>query len=84
MNTFGWSATADAVDPWIYTDIAKTFLLDSIMFERLRELNAHSVQSLTKRLLEAHDRGYWSPDEDILERLRDLVGNLERQIAGIM
>ena len=25
LNTFGWSATADAVDPWIYTDIAKTF-----------------------------------------------------------
>ncbi len=53
------------------------------MFERLQELNPHSVQSLTKRLLEAHDRGYWNPDEDNLEKLRDLVGNLERQLAGI-
>jgi magnesium chelatase subunit H len=25
-NTFGWSATADAVDPWIYTEISNTFL----------------------------------------------------------
>jgi len=83
LNTFGWSATADAVDPWIYTDIAKTFLLDSIMFERLRELNAHSVESLTKRLLEAHDRGYWNPDEDILERLRDMVGELELHLEGV-
>ena len=24
-NTFGWSATAEAVDPWIYTEIARTF-----------------------------------------------------------
>ncbi len=85
LNTFGWSATADAVDPWIYTDIAKTFLLDAEMYRRLQELNPYSVQSLTKRLLEAHDRGYWNPDEEILERLRDLVGNLEdrlEQTAG--
>ena len=83
LNTFGWSATADAVDSWIYTDIAKTFLLDSIMFNRLLELNPYSVRSLTKRLLEAHNRGYWNPDEDILEKLRDLVDNLERQLEGI-
>src|SRR5437899_6474117 len=32
LMTFGWSATADSVDACIYTQIAKTFLLDSIMF----------------------------------------------------
>jgi magnesium chelatase subunit H len=53
------------------------------MFERLQELNPHSVQSLTKRLLEAHDRGYWNPDEEILERLRDVVGELEVRIEGV-
>jgi magnesium chelatase subunit H len=83
LNTFGWSATADAVDPWIYTEIAKTFVLDPMMFDRLQELNPYSVRSLTRRLLEAHDRGYWNPDEEILERLRDLVDNLERQPEGI-
>ncbi|HSS19181.1 MAG TPA: cobaltochelatase subunit CobN [Pyrinomonadaceae bacterium] len=72
-NTFGWSATADAVDPWIYTEIAKTFILDAEMFQRLFNLNPHSLRSLTKRLLEAHDRGYWNPDEEVLERLRDIV-----------
>jgi magnesium chelatase subunit H len=70
-NTFGWSATANAVDPWIYTEICKTFLLDPIMFKRLFELNPHSVRSLTNRLLEAHNRGYWNPDEEIVEKLRD-------------
>jgi len=81
-NTFGWSATADAVDPWIYTDIAKTFLLDAAMFNRLEELNPHSLRSLIRRLLEAHDRGYWNPDEEILERLCDLVDNLEDHLEG--
>src|SRR2546428_535348 len=72
-NTFGWSATADAVDPWIYTEVSKTFLMDPMMFKRLLELNPHSLQSLVRRRLEAHDRGYWNPDEEILERLRDII-----------
>lgn len=79
-NTFGWSATADAVDPWIYTEITQTFLLDEQMFERLRELNPHSLESLAKRLLEAHERGYWNPAEEILERLREIVDRLAHQL----
>jgi magnesium chelatase subunit H len=75
-NTFGWSATADAVDPWIYTEISKTFLLDEPMLKRLLQLNPHSLQSLAKRLLEAHERGYWNPNEEVLERVRDIVNSL--------
>ena len=80
-NTFGWSATADAVDPWIYTEISKTFLLDEQMFNRLHELNPHSLQSLAKRLLEAHERGYWNPDEEVLEKLREIVSRLESRVS---
>src|SRR5438874_8640066 len=76
-NTFGWSATADAVDPWIYTEISKTFLLDPIMLNRLHELNPHSLQSLARRLLEAHNRGYWNPNEAMLERLREISSEVE-------
>jgi len=78
-NTFGWSATADAVDPWIYTEISKTFLLDRIMFNRLLELNPDSLRSLVKRLLEANERGYWNPDEALLETLRESLDNLKPQ-----
>jgi magnesium chelatase subunit H len=75
-NTFGWSATADAVDPWIYTEIARTFLLDPVMFNRLQVLNSDSVHSLTKRLIEAHDRGYWNPDEAVLEELHEKIASV--------
>src|SRR5204862_3681140 len=63
-NTFGWSATVDAVDPWIYTEVSRTFLLDEEMLQRLVELNPHAVESLAKRLMEAHERGFWNPDEE--------------------
>src|SRR3989440_7388933 len=79
-NTFGWSATADAVDPWIYTEITKTFLLDDEMLNRLSELNQYSVQSLAKRLLEAHERGYWNPNEEVLEKLREIVAALDVKV----
>ncbi len=83
-NTFGWSATADAVDPWIYTEISKTFVLDPIMFNRLWEMNPHSARSLTNRLLEAHTRGYWNPDEEIIERLRDIVGQPHNPLESVV
>ncbi len=82
-NTFGWSATADAVDDWIYSEVAKTFVLDEAMLERLRTLNPHSAHSLVGRLLEAHGRGYWDPDSGLLDRLREISGSLEDQLEGV-
>ena len=82
-NTFGWSATADAVDDWIYTEVAKTFLLDEAMLERLRTLNPHSAHSLVNRLLEAHGRGYWDADPEMLRELREIVADLEDQLEGV-
>jgi magnesium chelatase subunit H len=82
-NTFGWSATADAVDDWVYTEVARTFILDDAMLNRLRTLNPHSTHSLVGRLLEANGRGYWAPDEEALEKLREIGGDLENQLEGI-
>ena len=82
-NTFGWSATADAVDDWIYSEVANTFLFDESMLERLRDLNPHSAHSLVQRLLEANGRGYWDVDESVLEKLRDISRSLEDQLEGV-
>ncbi|HZG53519.1 MAG TPA: cobaltochelatase subunit CobN [Pyrinomonadaceae bacterium] len=82
-NTFGWSATADAVDDWVYTEVAETFVLDEQMLARLRELNPHSARSLVARLLEAEGRGFWQADADVIERLRDIFSGLEDRIEGV-
>ena len=83
-NTFGWSATADAVDDWIYSEVANTFVFDESMLERLRDLNPHSVHSLVQRLLEANGRGYWDVDDGVLQRLREIARNLEDQLEGVV
>jgi magnesium chelatase subunit H len=82
-NTFGWSATADAVDDWIYTEVANTFLFDDTMLERLRDLNPHSAHALAQRLLEANGRGYWDADTEALAKLRDISRSLEDQLEGV-
>jgi magnesium chelatase subunit H len=82
-NTFGWSATADAVDDWVYDEVAETFVLDKQMLERLRALNPHSARALVGRLLEAAGRGFWQAEGDVLERLREIFDELEDRIEGV-
>ena len=82
-NTFGWSATADAVDDWIYAEVANTFLFDESMLERLRDLNPHSAHSLVRRLLEANGRGYWDVEQTVLDKLKEISRSLEDQLEGV-
>jgi magnesium chelatase subunit H len=82
-NTFGWSATADAVDDWIYSEVANTFVFDDEMLERLRNLNPHSAHSLVRRLLEANGRGYWDAEQSSLDKLREISRSLEDQLEGV-
>jgi magnesium chelatase subunit H len=82
-NTFGWSATADAVDDWIYSEVANTFLFDESMLERLRDLNPHSAHSLVRRLLEANGRGYWEVEQSVLEKLKEIGRSLEDHLEGV-
>ncbi len=82
-NTMGWSATTGEVSPWIYSRLAETFVLDEKMRARIADLNPTAGLNLTNRLLEAHDRKYWSPDQETLDALRHASEDLEDRIEGI-
>jgi magnesium chelatase subunit H len=82
-NTFGWSATADAVEDWVYDDVAKTYVLDEEMLRRLRALNPHAARSLIGRLLEAEGRGFWAASDEVVERLREAFAGLEDELEGV-
>ncbi|MGJ3239688.1 MAG: magnesium chelatase subunit H [Anaerolineae bacterium] len=82
-NTYGWSATADAVEGWVYDDVAETFLLDEAMRQRMAEANPHATAAIAQRLLEVNARGFWDASDDLLDQLREIYGNLEDQLEGI-
>ncbi|MFN6481383.1 MULTISPECIES: magnesium chelatase subunit H [unclassified Nostoc] len=83
VNTMGWSATAGAVDNWIYEDTNETFIKDEEMQKRLLNLNPHSFRKVVSTLLEVNGRGYWETSEDNLDRLRELYQEVEDRIEGI-
>jgi len=82
-NTYGWSATSSAVKKWTYDQFNETFLQDGEMLERLAGLNPHATMSMTRRLLEAHSRGFWEADEGTIEKLQELYADLETRIEGV-
>jgi magnesium chelatase subunit H len=82
-NTFGWSATAGAVEDWVYEEIAGKYLLDESMFRRLRSLNPHATRNLANRLVEAQARGFWAAASEVIDRLHEISGELEDQIEGV-
>ncbi len=82
-NTLGWSATTGEVSPWVYQQLAETYVLDDDMRERIAALNPKASAKIANRLIEAHERRYWSPDAATLDALRRAGEALEDRLEGI-
>jgi magnesium chelatase subunit H len=82
-NTLGWSATTGQVEPWVYQRLSETFVLDDNMRRRISEMNPTASLRMANRLLEAHEREYWKPDQETLDALREGAMELEDQCEGI-
>ena len=82
-NTFGWSATTGDVAPWVYEKLSETFVLDPEMRERLAKLNPTASAKIANRLIEAHERNYWSPDDAMREALQRAGEELEDRLEGV-
>jgi magnesium chelatase subunit H len=82
-NTFAWSATTGQVQPWVYQRISETFVLDDAMRERLATLNPAAGAKVAQRLLEAHRRAYWHPDDGTLAALERAGEELEDRLEGV-
>ncbi len=83
VNTMGWSATADAVDNWVYEDTNDTFINDPEMCKRLMDLNPNSFRRMVTTLLEVNGRGYWETSDENIERLQELYEEVENRIEGV-
>jgi magnesium chelatase subunit H len=82
-NTMGWSATTGEVEPWVYQQLAQTFVLDETMRNRMAELNPTASVRVANRLLEAQRRQYWTPDAAVLKALREAGDELEDRVEGV-
>jgi cobaltochelatase CobN len=80
---FGYDATADLLDDWMYADVARQYALDPAMQAFFRRSNPWALRDVTERLLEAASRGLWAdPDPDLLERLRATYLAVDGELEG--
>ena len=79
----GWGGTADFTDDWVYEQAADTYVLDEQMAEKLRKSNPEAFRNIVGRMLEANGRGFWQPEADKLEQLRQLYELTDEALEGV-
>lgn len=79
-HTYGWQATAGAVDGWVFTDASRMLQEQAA---RMAALNPQAVHRMAGRLLEAHERGLWEGPAADVAALRDLRNGVEAMMEGI-
>ena len=79
----GWDAVTKSVDDWVYKKTAETYALDPEMRERLATLNPQAIKNIVGRMLEAHGRGMWKADQDMINELQEIYADLEDRLEGL-
>lgn len=78
---FGYDATAQVVEDWMYEDVTESYVLDPEMQEFFRQSNPWALRSILERLLEAIQRGLWEePPPELQEQLEQLYLQLETDL----
>ncbi len=68
---FGYDATANVVEDWMYQDVTRKYVLDTEVRDFMQQSNPWAFRAISERLLEAADRGLWAdPDPEDLEDLK--------------
>lgn len=76
-RVYGWDATTNAVDDSIFDDITKVFVANEENRQFFMENNPWALEEMSRRLLEACDRGLWTPEDGLLEEIQDAYLELE-------
>ncbi len=80
---FGYDATADVVDDWMYAELTARYALDPAMQEFFRRSNPWALRDIAGRLLEAAGRGLWGePDQALLDGLRATYLAMDGELEG--
>ena len=83
-RVYGWEATTQEVDDWIFDDITKTFILDDEMRKFFEENNPWALEEIGRRLLEAYERGLWDADPEVIDGLKNAYLEMEGWIEERM
>jgi len=81
---YGWQATAKAVDGSVFDDAARTFMMNEENRRFFEESNPWALEEMARRLIEAVERGLWTPAPDVREALKNIYVEIEGWIEERM
>jgi cobaltochelatase CobN len=80
---FGYDATAQVVQDWMYEGVTRAYLSDPEVRQFLEEKNPWALKGMAERLLEAIQRGMWEePSEEMRQLLQQLILDTDELLEG--
>jgi cobaltochelatase CobN len=80
---FGYDATAETLEDWMYEQVTERYLRDPEVQQWLEQANPWALQAMAERLSEAHKRGMWAaPSAEALATLSALLERGEEWREG--
>ncbi|AIS52811.1 cobaltochelatase CobN [Thermoanaerobacter kivui] len=79
-TAFGWDATAEVLDDWLYEELAKKYALNEDMQQWFKEENPWALKNIVENLLEAIQRDMWQPSEELKNKLREIYLDIEGKL----
>lgn len=79
----GLAATTGKVEPWIFDQLHEVYVEDEERSRQMAENNRWAYHGMIETLLESQQRGYWQPNQQQLERLRQKYVELEGDLEGL-
>jgi cobaltochelatase CobN len=70
---FGYDATADVVDDWMYERLTTAYVGDASVRKFFQQSNPWALRAIAERLLEAARRQMWAASDEALATLRQAV-----------
>ncbi|MEL9969329.1 MAG: cobaltochelatase subunit CobN [Metallosphaera sp.] len=79
-HLYGWAATTRLVNDQIFNNVAQKIVLDQTMRKWFSEVNPYALEEITRRLIEARNRGIWKPSKEIEEKLMETYSQIEGEL----
>ena len=76
----GHAVLTKAVSEWMWTEVAKTYVSNTEIREKIRRSNPWALHRVIEILYEAYRRGYWKPSEELLEEIEKIRLEIERSL----
>ncbi|MDE3074612.1 MAG: cobaltochelatase subunit CobN, partial [Chloroflexota bacterium] len=80
---FGYDATAQVVDDWMYERLTQAYVQDPAMRQFFAEKNPWALRDVAERLIEAIDRGLWErPSPEQRQALEEAYLDMDTTLEG--